>query len=120
MAETAEGGDHLVRREEDAVAVADLSHPAPVALGRREAAAGILHGLHVHEAHRLGPHREDRLLELVEQELGELGLGLLGRPVVAVRVRDVAHLRISGSNGARIAGMPLIESAPIVVPWYAT
>ena len=25
----------------------------------------------------------------------------------------------SGSNGARSAGMPLIESAPIVVPWYA-
>ncbi len=26
----------------------------------------------------------------------------------------------SGSNGARNAGMPLIESAPIVVPWYAS
>ena len=26
----------------------------------------------------------------------------------------------SGSNGARIAEMPLIASAPIVVPWYAT
>ncbi len=25
----------------------------------------------------------------------------------------------SGSNGARSAGIPLIESAPIVVPWYA-
>ena len=25
----------------------------------------------------------------------------------------------SGSNGARSAGMPLMDSAPIVVPWYA-
>ena len=25
----------------------------------------------------------------------------------------------SGSNGSRIAGIPLIDSAPIVVPWYA-
>ena len=25
----------------------------------------------------------------------------------------------SGSNGARSASIPLIESAPIVVPWYA-
>jgi hypothetical protein len=25
----------------------------------------------------------------------------------------------SGSKGARSAGMPLIESAPMVVPWYA-
>jgi hypothetical protein len=25
----------------------------------------------------------------------------------------------SGSNGSRSAGMPLIESAPMVVPWYA-
>ena len=26
----------------------------------------------------------------------------------------------SGSNGARTSGMPVIDSAPIVVPWYAT
>jgi hypothetical protein len=46
----------------------------------------------VDEADGLGPHREDRLLELGEEELRELGLGLLRRAVVAVRVRDVAHL----------------------------
>jgi hypothetical protein len=29
----------------------------------------------------------------------------------------VAHLGTSGSNGVRSAGMPLIDSAPNVVPW---
>ena len=75
----AEAGDHLVRREQDVVAVAELPHAAPVALGRGEAAAGVLHRLHVDEAHRLRPHLEDRLLELVEEEPRELLLGLLRR-----------------------------------------
>ena len=92
MPEAAEGGDHLVGREQDVVAVADLAHAAPVALGGRERAARVLHRLHVHEAHGLRPHREDRLLELVEEEARELLLGLLGRAVVAVRVGDVPHL----------------------------
>ena len=92
VAEPAEGCDDLVGREQDVVAVADLAHAAPVALGWREAAAGVLHRLHVDEADGLRPHRDDRLLELGEQELRELGLGLLRRAVVAIRVRDVAHL----------------------------
>ena len=41
---------------------------------------------------RLRAHRENRLLELVQQELRELGLGLLRRAVIAIRVRDVTHL----------------------------
>jgi len=90
--EPAERRDHLVRREQDVVPVAELPHAAPVALGRGEAATRVLHRLHVHETHRLGPHREDRLLELVEEEARELLLRLLVRAVEAVGVRDVAHL----------------------------
>ena len=68
VADAAEGGDHLVGREQDVVAVADLAHALQVALRRREGAARVLHRLHVHEADRLGAHGDDRLLELVEQE----------------------------------------------------
>ena len=92
VADPAERGDDLVGREQDVVAVADLAHAFPVALGRREAAAGVLHRLHVHEADRLGAHGQDRLLELRQEELRELRLRLLRRSVVAVRVRDVANL----------------------------
>ena len=44
------------------------------------------------EAHGLGTHGEERLLELLEQTLGELLLALLEGPVVAVRVPHVPHL----------------------------
>ena len=67
-------------------------HALPVAGGRDERAARVLHRLHVHHADRLRPHRDDRLLQVVEQEPRELLLGLLRRPVVAVRVVHVPHL----------------------------
>ena len=59
---------------------------------------------------------EDRLLEVVEQERGELRLGLRRRPVVAVRVAHVHDTRDERLEGVRSAAMPLIESAPNVVP----
>ena len=68
VADAAEAGDHLVGGEQDVVAVAELAHAAPVAGGGDEGAARVLDGLHVDEADRLGPHREDRALEVVEQE----------------------------------------------------
>ena len=68
VADAAEGGDHLVGREEDVVAVAERPHAGPVARRRDERAAGVLHGLHVDEADRLGIHLEDRPLELVEED----------------------------------------------------
>src|SRR5919106_6448599 len=92
-AEPAEGGDDLVRAEEDPVAVADLAHATPVALRRREGAAGVLHGLHDHHRHRLRPSLLDRLVELLEQERGELGLRLPRRPVEAVGVPHVHDVR---------------------------
>ena len=92
VADAAERGDHLVGGEQDVVAVAELADAAPVARRRREGAARVLHRLHVDEADRLRPHREDRLLEVLEQHRRELRLGLLGRPVVAVRVLHVPHL----------------------------
>ena len=92
VAEAAEGGDDLVRGEQDVVAVADLAHALPVARRRREAAARVLHRLHVDETDRVRAHGEDRLLELVEEEARELGFGLLRRAVVAVRVGDVPNL----------------------------
>ena len=92
MPEPSEAGDHLVGGEQDLVLVAERAHALPVARGRDERAAGVLHRLHVHHADRLRPHRDDRLLEVVEQEPRELLLGLALRPVVAVRVVHVPHL----------------------------
>ena len=62
------------------------------ARGRDERAAGVLHRLHMDEADRLGIHLEDRLLEILEEDGGELLLRLAGRPVIAVRVAHVANL----------------------------
>ena len=105
VAEPAEAGDHLVGGEEDVVLVADRANALPVAGGRREAAAGVLYGLHVDEADGLRAEREDRLLEVVEQEPRELRLRLLGRPVVAVRVVDVPYLGHERlERGARAPG----------------
>ena len=117
VADPSEAGDHLVGREQDVVAVAELAHALPVTRGRDERAAGVLDRLHVDETDRLGTHLQDRPLELVEQEGRELLLGLLGRAVVAVRVAHVPTSGTSGSNGVRSASTPLMESAPNVVPW---
>ena len=92
-AEAAEAGDHLVGAEQDSVLVADLAHALPVARRRRERAAGILHRLHQDHRHRLGPRLLDRRVEVLEQERGELLLGLVLRPVVAVGVAHVDHVR---------------------------
>ena len=88
----AEAGDDLVGAEQDPVAVADLANAGPVAVGRREGPAGVLHRLHDHHRDCLGPGLEDRLLEVVEQERCELLLRLLVRAVVAVRVADVERV----------------------------
>src|SRR5215204_6142146 len=64
-AQPPEGADHLVRHEQHAVAVADLPHPGEVAVGRREAAAGVLHRLEVHGGDRLRPLTQDGGLDLV-------------------------------------------------------
>jgi hypothetical protein len=49
-------------------------------------------GLHDHHRDGLRPGRLDRELELLEQQTDELLLGLVGRPVVSIRVPDVDHL----------------------------
>ena len=68
LAEAAPGADHLVGDQQHVVLVADLAHALEVALGRREAAAGVLH--------RLEDHRGDRVraleLDLLGDRLGEL------------------------------------------------
>ena len=92
VADPAEAGDHLVGREQDVVAVAELAHPLPVARRGDEGAARVLDRLHVDETDRLRIHLQDRPLELVEQEGRELLLRLLRRPVVAVGVAHVPHL----------------------------
>ena len=91
-ADAAEAGDHLVGDEQDAVAVADRADALEVAGGRRERAAGVLDGLHDHHRDRLRAGLDDRRVEIVEQERGELLLGLGRRAVVAVRVADVDHV----------------------------
>ena len=51
VAEPTPGADHLVGDHQHVVAVADLAHPLEVAVGRDEAAAGVLN--------RLDDHRGD-------------------------------------------------------------
>ena len=86
VAEPAPGADHLVGDQQHAVAVADLAHALPVALLRREAAAGVLDRLEDHRRDGLGALEEDPLLDRV----GRPERVALLRPAVAVGVRHVA------------------------------
>jgi hypothetical protein len=105
-AEAAEPGDDLVCTEQDLVAVADLTHPTPITLGRREGSTGVLDRLHDHHRDGLRPCGLDRVLEVLEQEARELRLGLVGRTVIAVRVprvQDLRHERLEGRPQRRDA-----------------
>ncbi len=88
-------------QSEDPVAVADLADARPVAGRRRERAARVLDRLHDHHRHGVRARLHDRLLQVSEQEGGELLLRLLRRPVVAVRVVDV-----HGVRDERLEGRP--------------
>src|SRR5207249_8771887 len=68
-----------------AVAVGDLADQLEVALLRREAPAGVLHRLQDHGGNRVGPLEHDALLDLV----GSPKPVSVGRPAIAVRVRNV-------------------------------
>ena len=57
--------DHLVAHEQHLVVVADLAHPGPVALGRGERAAGVLHRFHEHRSDRFRPFHLDPQREVV-------------------------------------------------------
>ena len=89
VAEPAPGADHLVGDHQHVVAVADLAHPLEVAVGRDEAAAGVLD--------RLEDHRGDGLRALEHDPLLDRGrrperVAVLG-PAVDVGVGDVAAAR---------------------------
>ena len=86
-------GDHLVEAQQDAVAVAQLAHALEVAGGRHERAARVLDRLDDHHRDRARAGLLDRGLEVVEQEAGEVLLGLVRRAVEAVRVGHVDHVR---------------------------
>ena len=89
VAEPAPGADHLVGDHQHVVAVADLAHPLEVALGRDEAAAGVLDRLEDHRGDRLGPLEFDPLLDRVRRPERVAVLG----PAVDVGVGDVAAAR---------------------------
>ena len=84
LAEAPPAADDLVGDEQDVVLVADLAHAREVAVGRREAAAGVLHRLEDHGGDRV------RALELdaLADRLGELHR-IVALVAVHVRVRDV-------------------------------
>src|SRR3954449_6897021 len=86
VAEAAERADDLVGDHQDVVLVADLADALEVALGRREAAAGVLDRLHDHGGDRLGALE----LDPVRDGLGEVLGAVARRQAVHVRVRDVA------------------------------
>ena len=60
LSQTAETADHLVGDEQNSVAVGELSQAPPIALGRRQATARVLHRLgddHGHRVWALGAYR---------------------------------------------------------------
>jgi hypothetical protein len=116
-ADAPEAGDHLVGAEQDVVAVAELAHAAPVALRRQNAPPAFCTGSMITMQIVSGPAASIVCSRSSRQEGGELGLRLAGRAVVAVRVADVQHLGHERLERRASAGMPLIDSAPIVVPW---
>ena len=86
--------------------VADLADTREVAVGRREAAAGVLHRLQEDRCDRLGSLEEDRLLDCVGRELHERLLVLAERVAEPVRVHDVhaaRRERLEGSAECRDA-----------------
>ena len=83
------GADDLVGDQQHLVLVADLAHALEVAVGRREAAAGVLNRLEDHGGDRLGPLELDPRRDRLGQVLGAVA----GREPVEVRVRDVAAAR---------------------------
>ena len=99
MPEPAERADHLVGDEQHVVLVADLADPLEVAGRRREAAAGVLHGLEEDGGDGVGTLELDRLGDAVGGPLAELVLVVLGaglellRRAVEVRVRDAERRR---------------------------
>ena len=99
--------------KQDVVLVADLAHALEVALGRREAAAGVLHRLEDHAATVSGPSNSIRSRDRLGQVLGAVARAA-GRGSCSATWQPPG---VSGSNGARSAVMPVALSAPSVVPW---
>src|SRR4051794_19521684 len=89
VAEPAVGADDLVGDQQDVVLVADLADALEVALGRREAAAGVLDRLHDDGRDRVGALELDAVRDGLREVLGAVA----GRQAVEVRVRHVAAAR---------------------------
>ena len=88
LADAPEAGDDLVGHQRDPVLVAQRAQAGPVALGRDEAAAGVLDRLGDQHRHRLRAGLDDRALGVVEQPRAERGLVLRLGVAVAVGVGD--------------------------------
>ena len=88
LADAPEAGDDLVGDQRDAVLVAQRAQPGPVAVGRHEAAAGVLDRLGDQHRHGLRPGLDDRALDLVQQPRAQRGLVLGVGIAVAVGVGD--------------------------------
>ena len=85
LADAPEAGDDLVGDQRDPVLVAQRAQAGPVAVGRDEAAAGVLHRLGDQHRDGLRPGLDDRALDLVQQPRAERGL--VGGVGIAERVR---------------------------------
>ena len=81
------------------MAVADLAHALEVALGRSEAAAGVLHRLQDHRGHGLRALEEDPVLDRdgspervpVDGRAGEIGSGHDSRQASAAQMAGAAR-----------------------------
>ena len=108
LAQAAEGADHLVRHEQDVVAVADLADALEVPGRRREAATGVLHRLEEDRGDGVRPFELDRLLDLVGGPAAErLEVVTVLRRAVEVGVRHLeraGYERLEHLAGGRDAG----------------
>ncbi len=100
VADAAHGADGLVGDEQHVVLVADLAHPLEVAGRRREAAAGVLHGLEEHRRHALGALELDGLGDAVGSPPAER------RDVVGVSLGpvEVGVRHLVGTGNQRFEG----------------
>ncbi len=106
------------------MAIADLADPSEVSAWRWEAPAGVLHRFEEHGSHGLGPAATMACSIAPAHAAEKRSSSAVSSGENAERNRFVFATccvpGTSGSNADLIAGRPVIDRAPIVVPWYAS
>ncbi|MNT12516.1 hypothetical protein D3C72_1474460 [compost metagenome] len=102
--DAAEGADHFIEYQQDAVRVADLAQLLQVALGRNDHAGGSGHRLHDDGGDRRRVMQGDDALQRVGQMGSPIGLpARIGHLVAVVGVGQVVHVRQQIAEGLAVA-----------------